>query len=294
MNDSQINLDIPIYSADALSSANEFHDCDCMIYVEGKDDEIFWEAVCKIAQIENVKIESVGGKPQLEDYITSIVEKNAAIIIACDADYSLLLKNIPEHPQIVRTYGYSIENTMYCPRSINQYVRKLTRTQKQYTKAIEKWIEQFCALCEELIIYDIANVNYKKGISIIGDSCIRFIESSQPNELSKNKIDEFISSIKEHFTGNEFKHCSDLLAKCPISIPLIIKGHFLSSGVVNWIKINVFNNKNISKDHLYAGIVDYCCSCTQNDCEQLKNMSDSLTEAYRITTENISNYSGRA
>ena len=184
----QTNDDIPKYSTPALSALHEFHDCKCMVFVEGKDDELFWEMICECVDLTNIKIVSVGGKPQLNEHIEKILADSAPIIVACDSDYDALLKNSEEHPQIVRTYGYSIENTMYCPSSLSNFVRKLSRSRSDFTTKAQVWLDDFCNTSQPLLVYDVANEHYAKGICVLGDSCGRFLVSRHSENISPSKM----------------------------------------------------------------------------------------------------------
>lgn len=201
--------DIPRYSTSALSALNQFHDCNCMVFVEGSDDELFWEMICECAEMSGVRIESVGGRTQLDEYTEKILTENAPIIVACDSDYSTVLRNGVDHPQIVRTYGYSIENTMYCPPSLNRFVRKLARSRRDFTPTARAWLDEFCESSQRLLVFAVANERYAKGISVFPDSCARFLTSRHSEKLSPTRIEEYLDSI-----ANEF---SDRLA-CPRSM----------------------------------------------------------------------------
>lgn len=282
MSAQQANDDIPRYSTPALSALNEFHDCECMVFVEGKDDEIFWEMICECADlITNTKIESVGGKPQLDEHIEKILTDSAPIIVACDSDYDVLLKISVEHPQIVHTYGYSIENTMYCPSSLSRFVRKLARSRNDFTLKAQVWLDEFCNTCRPLLVYDVANKHYAKGISVLGDTCGRFLASRHAEKLSPSKIDEFVNKIRGSFSDLEIKHSQEIIANDPRPLTALVKGHFISLGVLNWTKKQVAKRHlTISNEHLYTGTIDSCKVCMTTGCRQLGQMCDALTAAF--------------
>lgn len=273
--------EVPSYSTRALNTLHEFHDCICMMFVEGQDDVIFWETICECAQVTGVRIESVGGRTQLEERIRKIAVEGACVIVACDADYFAVLKNGSEHPQIVRTHGYSIENTMYCASSLNRFARKLARSRADFTLAAQDWIDRFCADSRRLLVYDIANERYGKGVSILGDTCSRFLVSKRADTLSPALIETFLQSLNGIFSEAELEQCERLVSGVPHALPALIKGHFLTLGAMNWIKRQMpKQNQSISLDHLYTSTVDSCRGCSRTVCQEIKAMSEAVKIAF--------------
>jgi hypothetical protein len=113
-----------IFSAEALETKSLMLDTDFSVYVEGKDDILFWESLFEKEGITNFHIEEVGGYVFLGPYMNKIVNDNANIIVACDTHLSDFLGFDYQHERIIRTFGYSIENTMYNKIRINLIIRK--------------------------------------------------------------------------------------------------------------------------------------------------------------------------
>jgi hypothetical protein len=100
------------YALEALEIKGLFYNKKITVYVEGKDDPLFWDNLFNIAEIE-AHIEDVGGSLELDKYIAKIIDSNAEFYVATDNDHNDFLENIATHPKVIRTYGYSIENSMY-------------------------------------------------------------------------------------------------------------------------------------------------------------------------------------
>lgn len=285
MKNSIHNDDIPNYSTQALCVLNEFYDCDCMLFVEGKDDEIFWDNICKLLHYKSIRIENVGGREQLEDRIDMLLTETTTFLVACDMDYSIFWENRITHPQLIRTYGYSIENTMYCPSSLNNFVRKLARSCSDYTEDAQKWLDEFCENSQKLLIYDIANEYYGKSLKIMGDCCSRFLPNQHSNLLSKNKVDDFIETFYDNFSQKEIRKVKKLVSTCPKPLSSVIRGHFLTLAVMNWLKQYIPKKTTISKDHLFTGTVDSCTTCFKKNCEQFTTMTKCLKMAFKEVTK---------
>lgn len=267
------------YSTDALNVKSLFYNKRFVVYVEGQDDINFWDNLfSSITEIPFQIEESPGGITGLKDYIERIVNEDAKIIVACDSDYNTV-KSIDTkyvHDRIIRTYGYSIENSMYCPHNINQLIRRYGRLRKDFTPIIEGWYDDFLKESEILLIYDLANHLFTKGIQILGDKCIKFLSTDKSPNLSETKIKKFILDISEHFEHEQIEHSKILITNSNKELRFLIKGHFLTNGVVNLIKETIrketHSNVSISIDSLYALTVTCVGRCNNNcaDYEYLK------------------------
>lgn len=109
-----------IYSADAINVLNKFHRCEQLIYVEGEDDILFWDTLFQCCGIEEYKIEPKDGVEELNKYINKLETEELNIIIATDSDYYIFNKHPPKNRRIIRTIGYSIENTLYAPKCVEK------------------------------------------------------------------------------------------------------------------------------------------------------------------------------
>ena len=278
--------DIPEYSTAALNVLKYFHDCDVIIFVEGDDDILFWDVISNKAGITTSKIESAGGKNELIKKMQKIINENAQIIVACDLDHAPFLDNIISHKQIVRTYGYSIENSMYCPASVLKIIKKLSRTIIKSDSCSSEWLQNFVENARRLLIYDIANHKYQKGISVLGDNCSRFLKSNKSIYLSDKKIKQFLKSIQHHFTDEEIIKCEELVRKDSRELRHLIKGHFLTNVIINIIKKRVFDLSSrkpnlFTPEHLFTETVDCCIDCNPSECDELLYMVNSMNKAYK-------------
>jgi hypothetical protein len=251
------------YSIDALDAKGLFYNKCLTVFVEGKDDVLFWDYLFKIAEV-SAHIEDVGGDKEIEKYIVDILDNDASFLVACDNDHNDFIETKINHPQIIRTYGYSIENSMYNFDKIEDIISKLSRQRVGVKNVIEKWAEDFSNQVYELLKYDIANHKYKKGVAVFGDSCVRFLKSNSSHKLSKEKINQYIGSIKDKFEDFEIQEVERLLNTSEKEFWYLIKGHFLTNATMNLIKSLVNEqcgaNCGISLDMIYSLTID----CTEN------------------------------
>ncbi len=130
-----------------------------MLYVEGDDDISFWHLQFnRYISEKEYEIQKVDGKENLDPYINGILNGDMEnIVVACDSDYTEFQEGQLSHICIVRTYGHSIENTMFCPVYVAKYLRKFTKTTTDYTQDIRSWFENFCNSANCLLPYEIKN-----------------------------------------------------------------------------------------------------------------------------------------
>jgi hypothetical protein len=251
------------YSNDALDAKGLFYNKSLTVYVEGPDDVLFWDYLFKAAEV-SAYIEDVGGDQEIKKYIEGILNDEAGFIVACDNDHNDFIDDKILHPRIVRTYGYSIENSMYNLNKIEDIVSKLSRQRVDVKGIIETWAEEFSNHVYELLKYDIANHKFKKGISVFGNSCMRFLKSNTSHKLSVVKISEYIDLIKHNFTTEEIQEVERLLNTSEKDFWFLIKGHFLTNATMNLIKSLVRaqcgTQCSISLDMIYSLTID----CTEN------------------------------
>lgn len=252
------------YSKEALEVKGLFYNKQFTVYVEGQDDPLFWDNLFNIAEVE-AHIEDVGGNKELEKYIQNIIDSDAEFYVATDNDHYDFLDDNFTHPKIIRTYGYSIENTMYYSyNEIENTISKFCRKKVDVSEDFNEWIENFSNSVRDLIILDVANHKYQKGICIFGDNCYKFLKGQKSFEICPQKTESFINSVKTKFTTEELKTIENLINQSEKELWFHIKGHFITHAIINLIKKLVKKNSgssiSLTPDYLYNVTVD----CKEN------------------------------
>lgn len=112
------------YSEDANDIMNLFYGVDVMVYVEGEDDVPFWEFIFNKLVKYSVEVQEVGGSNELSKYIGDLDSGKLKGIIACDSDFEVLKSNLSSS-NVIRTYGYSIENSLICKSTILKVIKSI-------------------------------------------------------------------------------------------------------------------------------------------------------------------------
>jgi len=273
------------YSTDALNVKSLFYNKPFIIYVEGQDDINFWDYLFKSKTNVEFRIEeSPGGKTGLLTYMDKIVEEDAQIIVACDSDYNAILPIEKKyiHDRIVRTYGYSIENTMYCPHNINQLIKRYGRLKGGFFPDVDAWYEEFLENSRTLLVYDLANHVFTKGIQVFGDKCVKFLDNEKSSSISKVKVNKFILDISKNFESEQIEYTKTLITRSKKELRFLIKGHFLTNGVLNFIKNTIRKETSIkipiNLDSLYALMVS-CVGRCDKKCKDVQFLKDQIKKS---------------
>lgn len=239
------------YSSKALDTLSLFHRKQYVIYVEGKDDTLFWNIILKAIGIDNFIVKVAGGVEEVEKYSQSIIADNADIFVIRDCDYTDLFDTQVNHPRLLYTHGYSMENSLYCPRNISTAIAIYSRSNNDFLDEIELWLEEFAEAFRYLIVLDIANEKFGKGIEVLGDKCSRYLKSSTSHVPSNEEINNKIVEIQEEFAQDELNTIETILENKGKRLKYVIRGHFLTNAVINYIK-RKSGLKSMSLDMLYG------------------------------------------
>jgi hypothetical protein len=272
------------YSTDALNVRSLFYNKKISVFVEGKEDILFWDFIFKNCKQTEYNIEETSGYENLLLYMDRIVEDDAQIVVACDCDHSPFLENYKyNHNRIIKTYGHSIENTMYCVHNLEQTIKRFAKTRKTFRLQIQSWYKRFSESSIELLKYDIANVRYSKGVKVFGDKCNRFLKNDDSTELSQAKIKSYLTAIILKFTTQEIEDCTKLIESDPRELRYLIKGHFLTNGIINLIKQQVLEETGlkitISIDSLYSIMVN-CLNHCSSECIEMRFLIKVTKQAF--------------
>ena len=282
------------HSHKAINILHEFHNKKFMLYVEGDDDIVFWdENFREYMPSDFYQIEPVHGKENLDTYITGINEgvlKN--VVVACDSDFTDFTEaNLLDNLFIVRTYGHSIENTMFCPYSVATYIRRLSKTSLDYFPEVIGWLNLFCSTAKKLLPYEIENeinpTHCTKLPKIFNNGFTYYQSSQAKTDLDEEKVNAYIQSITSDFDPNRISEIEQKINNDQRETRYLIQGHFIADAIMNYIRMRVKQIKgrtvSLSNDAIYASIMD-CknpCDSSCNDKMHLKTQISKIHDYYK-------------
>jgi len=252
-------VDDLIYSIEAQNVLNLFYSADYMVYVEGKDDIPFWEHLFSRFYKKKVEVQDVGCSTALIEYMENIISNKLDAIVACDSDFNAFNTRY-KHNKIIRTYGYSIENSLICKQTVIKVIKSLAKipTRKIPLDVINTWFEHFDNSTKKLILFDMYNHFKELGVCVTGDNCTKFLKSNKSAELCLNKINAHIEKIGFDIDDEFITSIQTTLAENDRAIHHYIRGHFLFSAIAKLVSIIVrtYENKaSISNDALFSALI---------------------------------------
>lgn len=279
-------------SKERIEVLHLFRNKDVTVFVEGDDDVVYWDTFFKMINI-NAYIEPTHGKEKLMELSKRVIAENLKIILCKDRDYSFIIGCNLTNPNIVYTEGYSIENHLFCEKKISALIKKYSRSTINYTTELKQHYSRFERIIFDLLVYDIANEKYSKSIKVLGDNCNRFLKKNSSIELSIDKIENYINSIKEHFCDEELESIKFSINEEHVF--QIIRGHFLTNFIINLVKHFIKIEKNLKKrskniktnntkvpsinpDNIFVETVDTCNLC-RSKCQNCNSITSNLQQA---------------
>ncbi|EFH7276721.1 DUF4435 domain-containing protein, partial [Escherichia coli] len=125
------------YSSEAENVLSLFYQAEVMVYVEGDDDICFWETIFNKSSSLKVEVQDVGGCEELKKFITRLLEEDLQVIVACDSDLTCFKEQQMSDSRIIRTPGYSIENTFICLDGVYKAIKTLGKIPKKIMDTID-------------------------------------------------------------------------------------------------------------------------------------------------------------
>lgn len=247
------------YSNDAENVLNRFYGVDLIVYVEGSDDIPFWEFLFELFVDYSVEINDVGGLPEIEKYISKVEAGEINAVVACDADFSYS-GNFSEHSNVLRSYGYSIENSLICDNTIKKVIRSIGRIPRKKLEGIKvsDWLNRVESCTKKLVIHDIANHKLNTGQSVAGNNCSKFMKSKKSSEICVNKIETHLARINLNIPNDLKLKIENSIVESDRTEIDFLRGHFLFSASLKFIisKIKEFGKKvSISNDSLFSALI---------------------------------------
>jgi len=242
-----------------------------VVYVEGSEDVLFWEQLFLHGCHEAVKSLSVGERQALLGYAEYIQREDATMMVALDAEYGRILATLVSHERILYTYGHSMENTLYCPAALAQIAHRYTREDAPPFEMVQKWVLHMETTLRPILAYDVANAMLGTGHRVMGDSGERFMR--QGNWLPvADLLRERVREVATDFASADIQAAEQAMRASGQWVLLMVRGHFLTSCANKLVREACSragrSRPNISRDHLYSLLVNFCTTQCPHQCSQ--------------------------
>jgi hypothetical protein len=247
------------YSAEARNVLNLFYSVDKILYVEGEDDVNFWEVVFNAVGGPSVEIQEAGGKPQLCERMEEVRSGVGDYLVAIDADFDFF-DQIEECPRIMRTYGYSIENTIVTGQIINRLVCSVAKVPRRSfpLEVCVDWLKKIEMDLQNLIIFDIVNRVDGLGHVVVVDNCDRFMKGRKSKEVCAERVGGYLRTLPFSVSEERELVVKSRLAELSRGWLDVLRGHFLMSLVQRYVKSSVARLRSevsISREMFFGTLV---------------------------------------
>lgn len=227
------------YSVEAKNVLNSFYGTEKVVFVEGQDDIPFWEFLFKKFTNLKVYVDEVGGKLNLQNYINEIIEESADFFVAKDSDYDCIISDNIQHPYILKTLGYSIENTMISKDVLFHVVKNLCLLpeSKINKDEFQDWLVFLDSATSKLILLSIFNEINQSGISIIPKSSDRFMVSKKNAFICDHKINEYLEQCNFELSVKDREKIIEKIHKLNLKYLDLLNGHFFLSAAHRFVTL---------------------------------------------------------
>lgn len=249
-------MDSLAYSTDALNVIDDLYEVSTVIYVEGSDDVIFWRKIFKRFYSKSFEVIDLGGKPELIKIAESLKEdESLGYIVAFDLDYSIFNNELPNHPNIVTTFGHSIENTLIQKKAIFTLAENCGLTNESLLN-IEFNIlySSIKVIVDELLSLDVHNYSNNKK-SVIGKNIQKFSKKGKVYRIKKQDLSSYISSSLDVDFDKKIRAT---YGSSRLTVIDVINGHFLLSILLKFLDLNSKNFRSsldLSNDALLMNLL---------------------------------------
>lgn len=247
------------YSTDARNILNLFYGVENVVYVEGDDDIVFWEHLFEKMAGIRVKAEEAGGKDKLQARIKEIREDSAKFFVAMDTDFDWLM-DIEPHPQILSTFGYSMENTIISDSSLQSLISRVAKISKHQVdrERCQAWLSNLETEVASLVLADAVNRQQDLGHTLVLNNCDRFLVSRKSCNISSQKITSHLEKIGINVSDDFREVFEERMGLRGLSLVDTLRGHFLISATFRFVKEYVAELKaaiSISREMLFGSLM---------------------------------------
>lgn len=259
-----------LYSKGALDTLQYFHRRRFVVYVEGKEDIPFWSALFHLAGVTDAYFKIAGGEKEVAKYAESIVVNGADIFVARDADFAELMNQQLDHPRVLYTYGYAIENSMCSIEAIGSLLRIHLYSNDDQTQVAAAWIAESEVTARRLVELDIAVRIEGSGVEVPAGNAMRFLDP-RTAALSKPKIEQVTKPIEKKVSAAAITEAEIALKTCGKPLRSFFRGHFLVSAIMHYVcqqvRSKTGSKLSLSADALYGALVAHVGNCIPKSAE---------------------------
>jgi hypothetical protein len=223
------------YSAKALDTLRYFHRTRFVVFVEGHEDIPFWTMIFDLGGMEKAYFKLAGGHAELTKYVNAIVVDSADVVVARDADFDDMLGGRVDHPRVLYTFGYAIENTICSDTAIAGALRLFLYSNDDPLPVVHEWIRMLGDTLERMIILDIASRMDNEGVLVPMDNALRFFDRRNRSQISATLVESAAVPIETQIPVSRVVEARARLGASAKPLRYYFRGHCLFSAVLHLV-----------------------------------------------------------
>lgn len=229
-------MSAPVYSQKALAVRSKFTKRLIHCFVEWEEDKVFWSTVMTFYNKNFLlRFHMAGDCGAVDNIIDLIINGDENKMAIRDSDYLEIISSKIDHPRIIYTFGYSVENSIYNAKNLTRAIECLALGDRITIKEVEDWLKDCADKLEDLIILDIADITLSRGVGPLGDSSVGFVAHHKDYEIDEHIVNQKLAQYSHLFSQSEIDSAKLKYNKYRKRKYLLIRGHFLNHITVNFI-----------------------------------------------------------
>lgn len=221
------------YSPGALDTLPLFHRKRFVVFVEGGDDIVFWRQTFRLCGAHDAHFKVGGGKSTLARYMAAAVS-GADIVVALDSDWSEADGTRVDHPRVLYTFGYSIENTLCSCCAVAAILEIYLPGAVDHDLRASEWKARLERDVMQLVILDLANHLSGAGDLVPLDKPFRLLDKHQRDRVSLTEVEKLCVGRCDT-VNRAVPEAETYLAKSEKGTWARIRGHFLTAALLHFV-----------------------------------------------------------
>lgn len=263
---------------EGLYSYIELIEEDFCILLENEQDMFYWKKVfCNSLNNHSIGFYSMASFPYLStsergkdslikflkevnECYSEIEKKELSLFIAWDSDYDIFKSDEIRDSIVIDTYGYTIENSLFCPNRIAKIIMEdIPLNDKYYIDIYNRINDWYISLDDRLRDFVIMNIaaslmkETDEDVPKVMGRCADVYMNNNRTDIDDDKVSKKVIEINKLIPEEFVNRAKDLLISSEKDMRLIISGHFLEKLVQRKVEQVVKENRDILRKRENSG-----------------------------------------
>jgi uncharacterized protein DUF4435 len=167
---------------------------------------------------------------------------------------------VEQHPKILRTFGYSMENTIISDVVLQRLISRVAKLSKNQVSINDctSWIKEIEAALQPLVLADLINRINESGHQVLTDNCDRFLTSNKASDFCPSKIQSHLDALNIVIEPEAKEKIVTIMEQHGLLWCDILRGHFFISAAFRFVKKYITKIKSavsISREMFFGSLL---------------------------------------